>query len=229
MVSIHAVLLVVSLGALAAPMLAGRRLGQRTGHVGPSVSLAVTGGALAVGNAVCLLPGAPRWYSMLVVVLSVAALVVLLAALSRSGRSGHSTGAARPHARRQVAPRHVPLYAVASPTDAPRDAVVVEDGPFDNVVSIIRDTPEHERRIVTAPMMHAAGPAASHTTVGQGTYVAAHLEDYLPDGSRRRTRGEFRARSHTPATSDAAAMRLRVVRAYGAGGDLRGRLSEHRA
>ena len=87
---------------------------------------------------------------------------------------------------------------------------------------------------VTAADLRGLGPDRRAATQG-ATYVAANVLDYVPaDRLNRPGRAprpaRFTPHGHgAPATADAAAMRLRVLRAYGATGDLRGRLRSTRS
>ncbi|WP_226344090.1 hypothetical protein [Agilicoccus flavus] len=241
---LHAGMLAVSAGALLATVAGTGRVLERSARTPHLRLLALlVSGALVVGNVVSLLPGAPQWYSIGLMTLTAAGLVWLaVAALSaRSGaavRPAAPAAVRRPHAVSAPAARPAapvapvasgPLYATVA-TNEVIDAEVVEDTPAARtatVHSIVRDRP---RGTVTAADLRALGPNRGAATHGE-TYVAAALGDYVPaDRLPRNRRGQFPARRHgAAATQDAAAQRLRVLRAYGATGDLRGRLRSTQA
>lgn len=117
--SIHLVLLTLSSCALAAAAAGGQLAGLTNDTVrARQIALPVTG-ALVVGNAVCLLPETPAWYSVALIALTFAGLTWLAV----------STVAARRDARRRTAVRAGTRYgtggAAAGPASSPPSVVSV--------------------------------------------------------------------------------------------------------
>ncbi|SNV17611.1 Uncharacterised protein [Dermatophilus congolensis] len=140
--------------------------------------------ALVIGHLVCLLEGAPTWYSTTLTIITIAAPIwALTATVIRhiTGNRSHTTGTiSRPHTQ-TLYPRHTGIV----------EAEIVDDG-LATVHSIIRDTPTQS---IDRQHLLDAGPVNAALTTGN-TYVAADITTYT---SRRRTTNQ-RTRPLRPAS-----------------------------
>ncbi|WP_168582687.1 hypothetical protein [Gephyromycinifex aptenodytis] len=161
----------------------------------------VVGTGLSVGNAACLLPSTPLWYSALLVPLSVAGMLWFLASVAsarpsrlRTAHSVHTTGNVPTVVQGSVR-KPVPLHVVRD--TSPQPAI----------------EPPREPVSATQQTFAEAGPAHGWAAAGQGPYVAAHIERYVDARGTRRAHGSYGPRRHTG--EDPTARFLKLARAYG--------------
>lgn len=185
--SIHLVLLVSSCCAFAAAA-AGGQLGGLTADTARARQMAMlVSASLMLGNAACLLPDTPAWYSVAVVALTFGGLVWLAVSMLAAvrGRAAHAATpyvVARPAAAatRLATPRS-DLHAVISPvaTDAPAQLPAAATArPHLAVLPGGLARPEAAQRPAAAayPVVEATvtGPAPSH---GRATTDAPYLSE----------------------------------------------------
>lgn len=191
--AVHIVLLALSCCCLAAGAAGGRWLSSRGTDVRTIQTMsAVIGTALAIGNAACLLPATPHWYSVAMVAATAAGLVWLAVSVA-SARQPQTVVMSRPAAQAVTEPQLPPALRLVRGTAEP---VQPASG-----------------TVVTSEMIYDQGPAGARRTAGQGVYVAAHLGDYLPEhrNPRRRHAAPTAARH---SNLESAAFRARLARAY---------------
>lgn len=227
--SLHLVLLTVSCCALAVSA-AGSPLAGLTADLRRAQRLSLmVAGALVIGNAACLLPDTPRWYSVLVTVLTGAGLVwsamsvftaqrtARSAAASQRGEGRHLTlahvsqqGAAtenalstvpRPHLALLPGGRH-PEYGAAASRTPSAGPTVVQAHPV--AYDWDEDLDWDEVPTITRHHLDTVGHRGARAA---DVYVAQEIDTYAAPGDHRRT---LVRRAH----ADRAALRSRVQAAY---------------
>ena len=229
--TIHMLLLAVSCCALAASAAGGRWL-RRSGTPAQPLQMLglIIGGALIIGNAACLLPGTPRWYSVAMVAATAAGLVWLTVTVA---------GERQPEAAPVFTPpappvTRYPTYAgypmagtpSAHPTSAHPASTYVTSygaGPSTQTLRLIhgegQSPPAAPNQQVFTPTlitnddMHEAGPHGSRQAASNTVYVAANVDIYLSSdrNDRRRTPGTSVARRPGP---DRLRRHLQLARVY---------------
>lgn len=193
---VHLVCLALSAMAAAATVAAGRRLRRTSGGVQMQSVGLITATALVLGNAVCVLPGTPLWYSLVLLTATAAGLGWLVTTLAAAnGQAG----------QRSAGSLVVPGTLVA-PAAARQPATVHE----------LRPAPVRAASgpgLVTAQDLYDAGPAGSRAASSSTVYVATNLPAYVPPSPiERRNRA---LRTHTTRRDPVEALRrLRVAQAY---------------
>lgn len=163
---LHIVLLAGSVG-IAAVASASGGLRQRASRDGLNVQLVayVVAGALTVGNAACLLPGTPLWYSAALVASTVSAVAWLLVSVVRVNRENARRAALATATRRAAARADLDDFAPLAPVVQLHQAA---------------------RDVVTADDLHAVGPEGSRRAASSTVYVAANIGTYTGASPRRR-------------------------------------------
>lgn len=190
---LHVVLAVLAGGAFAAISAAGPTLRRALQGAQRQFVALVTAAALVVGNVVCALPGAPEWYSALLLIATGTAFgwfAVTLLQVNR-GASRRPIGQSAPVIGRIMpsVPDTQPLATVHQLPHCPADVP----------------------SMVTAQDIHDAGPLGSRSASSPTVYVATNLDAYLPQDGQRHGRRAAHARHRDPA---ATLRRLRVAQAY---------------
>lgn len=193
---VHLVCMALAGLAAAATVAAGPRLRRTSGGVQVQFVGLITATALVVGNAVCVLPGTPGWYSMVLITATAAGLGWLVTTLA---------GAMNRWARQRPAASVVVPGTLVAPTPAQPLATVHELRPVPTRATC---GPE----LVTAQDLYDAGPAGSRAASSSTVYVATNLPAYVaPSPIERRNRP---LRAHTRRDPAEAMRRLRVAQAY---------------
>lgn len=191
----HMVFLVFAAMAGAATVVTGPLLRRTSGSVRLQLVGLITATALVVGNAVCVLPGTPAWYSTVVIVATAAGLswlvTTMVGALGLAKRQGAEGS---PVIRGTVVPPAParPLATVHRLTDARTRAA---SGP----------------KVVTARDLHDVGPEGSRVASSSTVYVARDLDTYVPLSPIARRNRALRGQRRDPVE---AMRRLRVAQAY---------------
>lgn len=193
---VHLVGMALAGMAAAVTVAAGPQLRRTSGGVQLQLVGLITATALVVGNAVCVLPGTPNWYSMVVFTATAAGLGWLVATLS---------GAISRSARQRPAANVVVPGALVSPAPEPPLATVHD-------LRSARVRAASGPDLVTAQDLYDAGPVGSRTASSTTVYVATNLPAYVPPSPiDRRNRA---VRSHIRRDPAEAMRRLRVAQAY---------------
>lgn len=211
---LHLSLLAASAALVAGTTAGGALLRQRQkdlpllGHI--------TGGALVVGNAACLLPSTPAWYSAAMVAFTVAGFVwfaVSVVTATPSPATVDARLASRDIYDGRLPARPVParpaLRVVEARVVQPDDGADIEDA---EIVDEARATMATPRTAATQQTFHEYGPTGGHRATGS-TVVATDIGRYVDTRRTRRAHGTHVRRSHTD--MDPTTRFLRLAEAYG--------------
>lgn len=192
MSALHLGLLAASVSLLGITAAASEPMRRREASL-PALGY-VTGTGLTVGNAACLLPSTPPWYSALLVALSVAGVLWFVASIVSARPSEIQFRSGAPKGDEGMVRRPVTLHVVAEPTPQ-----AIE--------------PPRTEHVATQQTFAAASPSQGWAAAGQGSYVAAHIERYVDGRGSRRAHGSYGPRRRNG--EDPTARFLKLSRAYG--------------
>lgn len=194
--TIHLSLLAAS-AVLVAATAAGNAGLSRRGRDLPLIGY-IIGGALVVGNAACLLPTAPRWYSVVMLTVSLAGFAWFFVSVASAGRPDQDAL----RASQDVYAGRVPTRPIPTRPALRVVQATVVDEPVARTTTPKRATQE----------TFAAHSPAGSTAAAGSTYVAANIGDYIDARGTQRAHGRFVARTHT--RMDPTERFLRLADAY---------------
>ncbi|MBW3086844.1 hypothetical protein KEM60_03073 [Austwickia sp. TVS 96-490-7B] len=198
--SVHLALLALSCAVLAATVAGGGLIGLNSDSQRVRQVAVVIATALVVGNAVCLLPGAPQWYSVAVTALTAGGLAWAAMSWMVARRSARPVVTTVTGGRPQltlIPGGYTPQGPVPSSTIQPYDEVAAYDdseSSWDEGVRWHQAVVLAERACVTRQDLDQVGPVWARS---QDVYVSRSVGTYAPQAGRRRAAGsQFSARAH---------------------------------
>ncbi len=224
--TIHMLLLAVSCCALAASAAGGRWLRRSGAPAEPLQTLGmIIGTALIIGNAACLLPGTPRWYSVAMVAATAAGLVWLTVTVAGERRPEPTPvyTAATPPITRYPTYAGYPRSGATSPSTVTTGTPPSGPSPSTQALRLIHGEGQSypstagqhvfTPTVITNDGMHEAGPNGSRQAASNTVYVAANVDIYVSSdrSGRRRSTGTSLARHPGP---DRLRRHLQLARAY---------------